>query len=408
VRSGHAATNYRSDTLRVGIHDRPEDALLAQPIEAKRPRDRLPSAAVAAETVADAYRRDAAETDRAGFIPPISIRALADAGLLAAVLPGELGGFGLGTDPGSTGGLLEILTIIGSGDLSIGRLYEGHVNALLLIQRHGTRAQLDRTIHEIQRDNSLFGVWNTDARSPLTLVPAAGGWRLVGGKGFASGAGLVEQALVTARLPEGGRQMLVIPMASLDDRIDRSVWHPLGMRASMSFAVDLTGVEVPEEALLGRPDDYLSEPWFSAGCLRFLAVQLGGALALLRIVHEHLRRTGREGDPYQIERFARMRVALEGGRLWLDHAAGLFDRADAEANSARIIATANMARHAVETACGLILDLAAKSVGVQGMLAPHPLERLIRDLTTYLRQPVPDAALASVGEEALAAGVLPW
>lgn len=382
--------------------------MLAHPTDAKQHRDRRPSPAVAAEIIAAGYRRRAAEFDRAGFIPRLGILALGDAGLLSATLPAELGGFGLGTAPGSTAELLEILTIIGSGDLSVGRLYEGHINTLLLIQRFGTGSQLDRARHAIHRDNALFGVWNTDARSPLALIPSASGWRLAGGKAFASGAGLVEHALVTARLPDGGRQMLLIPMASLDDRIDRSVWHPLGMRASMSFAVDLTDVRVPEEALLGRPGDYLSEPWFSAGCLRFIAVQLGGALALLRIVHEHLRRMGRDSDPYQIERFARMRVALEGGRLWLDHAAGIFDRADAKANSDRVIATANMARHAVETACGLIIDLAGKSVGVQGMLAPHPLERLIRDLTTYLRQPAPDAALASVGQEALAAAALPW
>lgn len=382
--------------------------MLAHPTETNQQRDRRPSAAVAAEIVAAEYRSRAADFDRGGFIPLPSILALADAGLLAAVLPGEFGGFGLGIEPGSTAGLLKILTIIGSGDLSIGRLYEGHLNALLLIQRYGARVQLDRIVHAIHSGKCLFGVWNTDARTPLTLIRSATGWRLAGGKAFASGAGLVEQALVTARLAEGGRQMLVIPMALLEDRIDRGAWHPLGMRASMSFAVDLTGVRVPEDAFLGQPDDYLSEPWFSAGCLRFLAVQLGGALVLLRTVHEHLRRTGREGDPYQIERFARMRVALEGGRLWLDHAAGIFDRADAEANSARVIATANMARHAVENACGLVIELAGKSVGVQGMLAPHPLERLIRDLTTYLRQPAPDAALASVGEEALAAEALPW
>ncbi len=382
--------------------------MLAHPTEARPRPDRRPSAAAAAEIVAADYRRDGADFDRAGFVPPAAIRALAEAGLLAVTLPGELGGFGLGVEAGSTAQLLEVLTSIGSGDLSIGRLYEGHVNALLLIQRHGTRAQLDRAVHAIHRDKALFGVWNTDARTPLALIPSATGWRLAGGKAFASGAGLVEQALVTARLPDGGRQMLVIPMASLDARIDRSVWHPLGMRASMSFAVDLTDVRIADEALLGQPGDYLSEPWFSAGCIRFIAVQLGGALALLRIVHEHLRRTGRAGDPYQVERFSRMRVALEGGRLWLDHAASAFDRADAEANSARIIATANMARHAVETACGLIIDLAGKSIGVQGMLAPHPLERLIRDLTTYLRQPAPDAALASVGQEALASGALPW
>jgi hypothetical protein len=30
-------------------------------------------------------------------------------------------------------------------------------------------------------------------------------------------------------------------------------------------------------------------------------------------------------------------------------------------------------------------------------MAPHPLERLMRDLRTYLRQPNPDGALASIG-----------
>ena len=39
----------------------------------------------------------------------------------------------------------------------------------------------------------------------------------------------------------------------------------------------------------------------------------------------------------------------------------------------------------------LTLDLAVKSVGLRGLIAPHPLERRVRDLTTYLRQPSPDA-----------------
>ena len=30
-------------------------------------------------------------------------------------------------------------------------------------------------------------------------------------------------------------------------------------------------------------------------------------------------------------------------------------------------------------------------------MAPHPLERLMRDLRTYLRQPNPDGALAMLG-----------
>ncbi|HEV2676091.1 MAG TPA: acyl-CoA dehydrogenase family protein [Aliidongia sp.] len=377
-------------------------ALRVDPTESADP---LPDVRAIARDAADACRAEAAALDRSGLVPPSSIRRLGEAGLLAAPLGLDAGGWGLGGTPGSTARLLEILTIIGGGDLAIGRLYEGHVNALLLVDRFGTPTQRQRVAMAVRHHHALLGVWNTDTAAPLTLVRAGSAWHLAGGKSFASGVGLVAHALVTARRPDGGRQMLLVPMADLACRIDRTSWQPLGMRASMSFHIDLEGVGVGADAFLGQANDYLAEPWFSAGCIRFLAVQLGGALALLRTVHAHLRRTGREGDPYQIERFARMRVAVETGRLWLDRAAAVFDGTDAPAE---IIATANMARHAIEQASTLTLELAGRSVGVQGMLAPHPMERLIRDLSTYMRQPAPDAALASVGRAALAADELPW
>jgi alkylation response protein AidB-like acyl-CoA dehydrogenase len=310
---------------------------------------------------------------------------------------------GLLAPPGDTARLLDLLTAIGSADLAIGRIYEGHVNARLLIDRFGTPAQ-----RAAAAEAGMAGVWNTDGADALRLVRTAGGWVLAGGKSFASGAGLLDRALVTATWPDGGRQMVLVDMAPLAGRIDRSRWRPLGMRASMSFDVDFTGTPIEEAMLLGAPGDYLAEPWFSAGCIRFSAVQLGGGLALLRTVHRHLRQAGRADDPYQLERFARMRVALEGGRLWLARAAAEFDRPDAARDADGVIAIARMARHHIEEACLLVLDLANRSIGVQGMLAPHPAERLSRDLTTYLRQPAPDAALASIGRHALAAAELPW
>ena len=58
--------------------------------------------------------------------------ALHEAGLLTAVLPMKCGGAGL------TGlSLSEVLRSIGSGSLPLGRLFEGHVNALELVLRYG-------------------------------------------------------------------------------------------------------------------------------------------------------------------------------------------------------------------------------------------------------------------------------
>jgi hypothetical protein len=40
-------------------------------------------------------------------------------------------------------------------------------------------------------------------------------------------------------------------------------------------------------------------------------------------------------------------------------------------------------------------------VGMRGLLHPHPIERIGRDLTLYLRQPAPDAALTGAGNYVL-------
>lgn len=355
-----------------------------------------------AHDVAEACFAAAPGLDQTGIANSAHLQPFIRSGLLSRIV--DPGGY-----PGSTVELLYILMIIGSGDLSLGRLYEGHVNALLLVNRFG-RSDLQRRVEIAVGRGALLGVWNTDGPDPLKVTPATSGFRLEGVKAFASGAGLVELAIIIARLRDGRRQMLLVPMKHSEAHVDASSWRPLGMRASMSFTVDLTGVTVDEQDFVGGPDDYTREPWFTAGCIRFASLQLGGALAIAKVVHAHLRQTGREKDPNQERRFARMWIAIEGGRLQLAQAAAIVDgvRDAGEDDSAAVMAVANAARCAVEEACQLVMNLAAKSIGLCGMQAPHPLERLLRDLTTYLRQPGPDAALASVGRAALAMECLSW
>jgi alkylation response protein AidB-like acyl-CoA dehydrogenase len=55
----------------------------------------------------------------------------------------------------------------------------------------------------------------------------------------------------------------------------------------------------------------------------------------------------------------------------------------------------DLARGAVERAALDVMELANRSVGLQAFMASHPIERLVRDLATYLRQPAPDRALVA-------------
>ncbi len=331
---------------------------------------------------------------------------LAEAGLLAAPVPRALGGLGLGTEPGGSLRLLSLLAEVGRGNLSLGRIYEGHINTLQLIATQGTPTQFARAAADARDGRHLFGVWNTEAADGVSLEPAGGGrYRLSGAKTFASGAGVVARAIVTGRLPDGGWQMCLVPMDQVRTHTDPSWWRPIGMLASASFKVDFSGIEIGPDALIGRPGDYQRQPWFSGGAIRFAAVQLGGATALFDAARAELQALGRTGDPHQQARFGQLAIALESGRLWLRGAAPIIDLAFTQGSDPetgrRIVGYVNMARSAIERICLDTIELVERSVGVRGMLKPHPVERLVRDLTIFLRQPAPDAALTDAGQYAL-------
>jgi alkylation response protein AidB-like acyl-CoA dehydrogenase len=297
--------------------------------------------------------------------------------------------------------LLRTLQHIGRGNLAVGRVYEGHLNALLLIQQLGSAAQVARYAADA-RAGLLFGVWNTENPAEgvhLETLPN-GRYRLRGAKTFASGAGHLARPLITGSLPEGqGWQLFVLPTDKQAPALDRSFWRPLGMRATASFRADLTGLEIGPEDLIGAPDDYYRQPAFSGGAIRFAAVQLGGAEAVFEEIRNFLRSLGRTDDPYQRQRLGEMALALESDHQWVRDAAAHAARPGAATpyGAEATVAYANMMRTAIEAISRDMLRLAERCVGARGLLQPLPFERLHRDLTHYLRQPAPDGALADVG-----------
>ena len=363
--------------------------------------DTLLAAELAAAQLAPRLAAQAPCSDQEGSFPGSEFAWLRAAGLLAAPLPATLGGQDLAA-PAHTLSLLRTLAHVGRGNLAVGRLYEGHVNALQLAQRVGTPAQVGRWAEDALAGH-LFGVWNTEAQDGVHLEPLPdGSYRLRGSKTFASGAGHVTRPLLTGALPDGGGwQMLVLRADEQVPVVDKSFWQPLGMRASASFRVDFTGLEVAADQLLGQPGEYYRQPWFSGGAIRFAAVQLGGAEAVFDETRRFLQKHHRTDDPYQRQRLGEMSVLVEGGRHWL-RAAAEHAAHSTPAPAAAAVAYANLMRSAIEDICLRVLPLAERSVGARGLLRPQPFERLHRDLTHYLRQPAPDAALADAGRFALA------
>jgi alkylation response protein AidB-like acyl-CoA dehydrogenase len=347
-----------------------------------------------ARAVAEEAFARGGDYDEDGAYPAADVAALHESGLLVAVLPLKCGGAGL------TGlSLSEILRSIGSGSLPLGRLFEGHVNALELVLCYGNDRRVDLVAAEA-RAGKLFGVWNTDDANGLRLIHRHGRSWLEGRKVLASGAGHIERPLVTAT-DEEGRRLMVLP--KLDPgRADLARWTAQGMRASATGTVDFTGTEIAPLEIVGSEGDYERQPWFSAGAWRFAAVHLGGMERLFDLLRRHLQETNRGQDPHQPARLGQAAVAVETARLWVAQAASVAEAPLGSRAPEQLVAYVNLAPLAVEAGALDLMQLVQRSVGLQAFLRPNPIERISRDLATYLRQPGPDRALTDAASWILA------
>ncbi|MWV24788.1 acyl-CoA dehydrogenase family protein [Methylobacterium sp. DCY52] len=102
-------------------------------MDQRTPPDLSRDAEAAARAVSLSAAHRAGAQDRDGGFPSADIADLARLGLLAAPVPVALGGAGLGEEPGA-GTLAEVLRLIGSGSLALGRLLGATLFALVLLR----------------------------------------------------------------------------------------------------------------------------------------------------------------------------------------------------------------------------------------------------------------------------------
>ena len=332
----------------------------------------------------------AAQHDDAAVFPAEDIAALRAAGALALPLPVAQDRATAAVCDHLADQLAGVLVHIGIGNLAVGRLFEAHINARHLIGRCGSPQQQAAADGDV-RDGHLFALWVTDPpRGGLRMIETRHGIRLTGGKMFCSGAGYATRALVTAVNENGESQMLVVTLGTAE-RVS-PLQSPLqGMRAAVTGAVDFTGCTTSKDACLGKPGDYLREPDFSAGAWRGSAVALGGLCALLDQLKVQLNAADRLNNPHHLQRLGSAVIACETSRLWLRQVARTAEHPNTDPGHA--VAYVGLARIAIETACLDAMRLVQRSLGLSAFRHGNPVERICRDLGTYLRQPAADEVL---------------
>ena len=370
----------------------------------------------AAELARERFAPRAAEYDRAAAFPAEDFADLFAAGLHAPTVPAEHGGLGLGPLRGDAYTLWRLTRELAKADLSLARCWEGHANSLLLLDAMASPEQQARWFSGVVERGEKWVVWSGEpqSRAPsenqrfgTTLEAVDGGWVVDGTKVFCTSAGGADWAilLVNSAGPGGARHttspetllMLACDLSDPTVETDGSWWDPIGMRATVSHLVRFHRTFIPEGNQIGGPGQYLSGNWQTAFAPHYAASFLGAAEGAYDYTLEYLKTQGKTGDPYVQQRVARMSIHLETGDLWLRHVAGLWDagrREEAQIAGSRI-------RHAVEHLAQDTVEEAIRACGARALIRPSPVERILRDLSFYIRHDNDDQVLATIGRAVL-------
>lgn len=263
---------------------------------------------------------------------------------------------------------LAVVRAVSAADGSVGRILDGHLNALERLAVHGIAAQ-----------NRLHGVWGANP-GPGEGEPAwVDGEVLRGVKTFCSGAGGVERALVIA----GDR--LVYVDTTDGTRVDEGWYRSSGLRASCSHRVEFDGA--PVLAVLGEPGEILRAPWFARDATRTTATWAGladtAAASALALLAARPQRTALE--ELAAGRIESRRRTID---LWLGAAA--CDEEPSEDDAIHL-------RDAVATAIRALVDEALRACGSRPLVTAHALDRARRDLEVFLLQHRLDPLVARAG-----------
>lgn len=368
-----------------------------------------------ARSLTSKFAARAAGYDKDNAFPHEDFADLQTAGLLATSVPKEFGGHGVSMSNGDPLTQWRITSAVAAGDLSLGRCYEGHINTVDLINDFGSEALKREIFPQVVAGKMRFVIWGSEPirqdtqdlyqrLSGQTVAKRVdGGWVLNGAKAFATSAGGATHVIITAALEDASLSPLEQQLWFLADAsapgisIDKSWWHSLGMRATVSHKVDLKDVFVPERFRLFSTEQYLAKLWQARFIPHFSASFLGAATAAYEFACAYLRQRNKADDPVLQNLIAQARVAIDLLDAHLIATALSWTSGDRDVAALR----SNMCRAAGEKLAMEAVGLAVRVCGATALLEQYPLGRILRDLQTYVRHESIDRILTAIGKGCL-------
>ncbi len=346
-----------------------------------------------------------AEHDRAASFPTENFELLRQSGMLALTAPTEWGGEGLWSgDRFLT--YYRLLAVLASFDANTSQLLQVHSHALGILSNAADEAQREKYLGPIVRGGKvLASVGSESAPSKKgdglynqELVPVDGGWVLTCEKHFASVSAGADYLLIWLAVPgdapyENRTVCVIVPTDAPEVELVDS-WDVMGMRATVSWTVKVTGLRLEADAVIGEPGYWIHRDprTFSLG---FASNHLGQAEGILDYCLTWVReRSHLQHSDHVLYRFGDLgakvfvvRAAMEAAAEEWNHGAD-FDRA--EFLSLQVL---HMAKHVLLEISQVAFDIC----GARAIFRRYPLEQAYRDARSFTLHTRDDHLTFTVG-----------
>jgi hypothetical protein len=297
------------------------------------------------------------------------LRALVEAGLDRLPLPGS----------GRTLERFQCLAEVAGHDLGLCKLFEGHTDALAIIEQLGGSPT----------PGSTWGMWAAEPPQARVKVSPAGHMvALHGRKAWCSGAAVLSHALLTAWDADDQQQLVAVALDQPGVTVTEQGWQAVGMAATGSVEVLFDGAEAQA---IGNPGDYLQRPGFWQGGIGIAACWYGAA----RQIAEALRaQCEQRPEPHALAHLGAVDSALQAAADVLRFSALHID-AHPEDNAELL---ARRARAVVEQSAEQVQREVGRALGAGPFCKDRHFARLSADLPVFLRQSHAERDLAALGK----------
>ncbi|MGI4778542.1 MAG: acyl-CoA dehydrogenase [Janthinobacterium lividum] len=294
----------------------------------------------------------------------------------------------------------QSLAAVAAQDLPLVKLFEGHTDALAILEELSWRDIGSHLRYEMP-EGSLWGTWCAeppDARVTLDRQGDASTVALHGTKAWCSGAHVVTHAIVSCWNETGEPCLAAIALDQPGVTVTEEGWHAVGMAATRSVDVRFDHAFA---TVVGRPGDYVGRPGFWQGGAGIAACWYGGAQGIAEMTR---RLCGPRPDAHRLAHLGAVDIALAGAAAVLRETAAWID-AEPAAN-AQLRAT--RARSICESTATTVVAHAGRALGAAPLCRDARFAQAMADLPVFIRQSHAERDLAALGGLLLDAEEAPW